>query len=76
MNLIPPVELINYNLKLKRIHNPFTILNSSWIVKENYNIKLYSMFEDNQQKARISLNQLTCKALESHDFIYRMEEKD
>jgi len=76
MNLIPPVELINYDLKSKRIHDPFTILNSAWIVKENYKTKTHSMFGGNKQKARISINQLTCKALESNDFLYRMEEKD
>jgi len=72
LDLVPPVEIINYEKKTKKFHNPFTILNAAWIVKENYRKKTYKLFKDDTQQARIILSNLTLKALDSVEFYLRM----
>lgn len=72
MDLIPPAEYINYDTKSKRNHTPYTILTAAWIVKENNKNKLKDIFNNDLQKARITINKITSKALDISEFQTKM----
>jgi len=62
-------------MRITRTHNPYTIINAAWIVKENNRKKLYELFPDNHHKGRVVIQKLACKALELINFRKKMREE-